>query len=100
MTTMKMTELTEELQSLGIDAHYSMSGGNCATIYLGNYDAEGYYEYAVGAGNYSLDEIHHEEICWGIDGEESAHYFVGNPEDFTPAKVARLIASDYKEERK
>ena len=100
MKTMKMTELTEELKAKGIKAIFEMSGGNCGTIYLGEFNEEGYAEFAIGPSNYSLDEVYFEELCWGVDGEESATYYTGTPEDFTPAKVADLIATDYEKVRK
>lgn len=93
---MKMSELTAELRNRGIVAQFEMSGGNCGTIYLGKADSEGYYEFAVGCGNYSMDEIYLSDTCWGVDGEDKATYYTGTPEDFTPAKVAELIANDYR----
>ena len=93
---MKMTDLTKELRNLGIVAQFEMSGGNCGTIYLGKADSEGYYEFAVGCGNYSMDEIFKDDTCWGVDGKEEATYYTGTVEDFTPAKVAQLIANDYR----
>lgn len=97
---MKMSELTKELQERGIKARFEMSGGNCGTIYLGEVNAEGFAEFAVGCGNYSLDEIYLDDTCWGVDGQESATYYTGTPADFTPAKVADLIATDYEKVRK
>lgn len=93
---MKMTELTAELNARGIEAIFSMSGGNCGTIYIGKADKEGNYEFAVGPANYLHDEISEGEICWGVDGSESATYYTGTVEDFTPAKVAELIINDYR----
>lgn len=100
MNTIKMSELTRELQERGINARFEMSGGNCGTIYLGEVNAEGFAEFAIGPSNYSLDEVYFEELCWGVDGEESATYYTGTPADFTPAKVADLIATDYEKVRK
>ena len=102
MTTMKMSELTEELKAKGIKAVFVMSGGNCGTIYLGEFNEEGYAEFAIGCGNYSMDEIRLGDTCWGKDddGESEATYYTGTPEDFTPAKVADLIATDYEKVRK
>jgi len=96
METMKMSELTDELNKRGIKAIGEMSGGNCATIYIGESDADGYYEFAVGPGIFSLDEIHHQEICWGVDGGEEATYFDGTLDDFTVQNVADLIISAYR----
>lgn len=95
METMKMTELTDALNAKGIKAIFSMSGGNCGTIYIGNVDADGNYEFAVGPGNYANDEIHYQEICWGVDGSEDATYYIQHPDDFTPENVAHLIATSY-----
>lgn len=100
MKTMKMSELTKELRERNIKATFEMSGGNCGTIYLGEFNEEGCAEFAIGPSNYSLDEAYLGDLCWGVDGEESATYYTGTPEDFTPAKVADLIATDYEKVRK
>ena len=92
----KMSELTKELNAKGIKATFEMSGGGVGTIYIGEANADGFYEFAVGAGSYGADEIYFEEICWGVDGSEEATYYTGSVEDFTPAKVADLIANDYR----
>jgi len=91
-----MRELTQELRNKGIEAEFVMSGGGVGTIYFGDYDKEGNYEFAVGPGSFYYDEIYFEEICWGVDGSEEATYYTGSAEDFTPAKVADLIANDYR----
>lgn len=93
---MKMSELTKELNTKGLKATFEMSGGGVGTIYIGEVSADGFYEFAVGAGSYGADEIHPQEICWGVDGSEEATYYTGTPEDFTPEKVADLIESDYR----
>ena len=93
---MKMSELTKELNARGIKAKFVMSGGGVGTIYIGKADEDGDYEFAVGPGSYGADEIHPQEICWGRDGSEVAQYYSGNDEDFTPEKVAYLIANDYR----
>lgn len=93
---MKASELTNELNARGIKAVFCMSGGGVGTIYLGEYDKEGNYEFAVGPASYSADELWAEETCWGVDGSEEATYYEGTVEDFTPAKVAELIANDYR----
>lgn len=97
MNTLSMRELTAELNSRGVAAILTMSGGNCATIYLGKPNAEGQYEFAVGCGNYLDDELYAGDTCWGLDdsGESKPNYYSGSAEDFTPAKVAELIVSDY-----
>jgi hypothetical protein len=93
---MKMTELTAELKARGLDAMFAMSGGNCGTIYIPR--GEGRAEFAIGCGNYLDDEIFLGDTCWGLDdeGESEPTYYTGTPEDFTPAKVADLIAADYR----
>lgn len=93
---MSATELTKELNARGVSALFLMSGGNCGTIYIGKSNAEGYYEYAVGPADYASDELYAEGTCWGVDGSEEAIYYSGSVEDFTPAKVADLIANDYR----
>lgn len=95
-TTMRMSELTEVLRSKNIEAVFEMSGGGIGTIYIGDYDKEGNYEFAVGPSSFFDDEAYYEEICWGVDGSEEATYYTGTPEDFTPEKVADLIESDYR----
>lgn len=97
---MKMSELTKELNARGIKAELSMSGGGIGTIYIGKADEDGDYEFAVGPGSFGADEIHRDEICWGRDGSEVAQYYCGSDEDFTPAKVADLIANDYNKDKK
>lgn len=97
---MSATELTAELNQRGIKAQFFMSGGGCGTIYIGEANAEGDYEYAVGPADYACDELYAEGTCWGVDGSEEATYYSGKAEDFTPAKVAELIINDYKKESK
>lgn len=97
MDTLSMKELTAELNARGVTAIFAMSGGNCGTIYIGKPDAEGQYEFAVGCGNYLDDELYLGDTCWGLDdsGESDPHYYKGSSDDFTPAKVAELILTDY-----
>jgi hypothetical protein len=91
-----MSELTDALNHQGIKAIFVMSGGNCGTIYIGESNSDGYYEFAVGAGNYSDDEIHYQEICWGVDGDFEPDSFIGTPDDFTVENVAEMIVSAYR----
>lgn len=95
MATIKMTELTKALEDRGLKAVFTMSGGNTGTIYIGEADAEGYYEFAVGPSNYYLDEAVMGDFCWGVDGDSKETYFFGNESDFTIENVANLIAKDY-----
>ena len=95
MTTIKMTELTDALTAKGIKAIFTMSGGNTGTIYIGDADAEGYYEFAVGPSNYYRDEAVMGDFCWGIDGDEDATYYTGIESDFTVENLAHIIATAY-----
>ena len=95
METIKMSELTKALNAKGIKAIFTMSGGNTGTIYIGDADAEGNYEFAVGPSNHFRDEGYAEEICWGVDGSEDANYYEGTIEDFTVENVAHLVATAY-----
>ena len=95
METIKMSELTKALNDRGIKAIFAMSGGNCGTIYIGDADADGNYEFAVGPSSFSQDEGFATELCWGVDGDEDATYFTGNIEAFTVKNMADIIAFDY-----
>lgn len=95
MATIKMTELTKALQDRGLKAVFAMSGGNCGTIYIGEADAEGNYEFGVGPSNYYRDEAQMEELCWGIDGGSDADVFQGSEEEFTVENIAEIILLAY-----
>lgn len=95
MATIKMTELTKALQDRGLKAEFMMSGGNCGTIYIGDADADGNYEFGVGPSNYYRDEAQMEELCWGVDGAQDSIPFQGTEEEFTVDKLADVIAKDY-----
>ena len=95
--TISMREITRELKARGIEATYSMSGGGCGTIYLGSVDSEGYYQMAVGPSNYYDDQATWSELCWGVDGAESATYAhkIIARDEFTPKVVASCIALQF-----
>ena len=95
MNTISMTKLSELLTDKGIKNTFEMSGGNCGTIYIGDFDSEGYAEYAVGPSNYSADEAYFGDFCWGVDGSEVANYFEGSEADFNEANLANLIFNDF-----
>lgn len=95
MTTIKMTELTKALQDRGLSAIFTMSGGNTGTIYIGEADDEGYYEFAVGPSNFYTDEAIMGDFCWGVDGDSKETYFFGTESEFTVENVANVIAKDY-----
>jgi hypothetical protein len=96
MQTVSMTKITKLLNESGVKAQFCMSGGNCGTIYIGETDAEGYAEFAVGPSNYSLDEAW-TDICWGKDdcGESDPYFFENYNVEFTEENVAKLIIADY-----
>lgn len=96
MKTVSMTKITKLLNQSGVKAEFCMSGGNCGTIYIGETDAEGYAEFAVGPSNYSLDEAW-TDICWGKDdcGESDPYFFENYNVEFTEENVAKLIIADY-----
>jgi hypothetical protein len=96
MKTVSMTKITKLLKESGLKAEFCMSGGNCGTIYIGETDAEGYAEFAVGPSNYSLDEAW-TDICWGKDdcGESDPYFFENYNVEFTEENVAKLIIADY-----
>ena len=58
-----------------------MTGGNCATIFLGNPDEEGYYPVACGAGSYIFDNLPNQspayfaEFWIGRDGQEDKGFY-------------------------
>ena len=95
MNEISMTALTAQLQDLGHQAIYVNSGGGCGTIYVGEADGAGMYEWAIGPSSY-VDNIGHlEEMCIGVDGEDDATYLEGiKPED-----VANVINAIIKKER-
>lgn len=98
MPSIKMTQLSTELKRLGLENRLEMTGGNCGTITIGQPDADGFY-WGIGPGNYYLDYITPEDMCWGKDtGErtDELFYYTGTPEDFTVANVAQLIVKSYR----
>lgn len=98
MKTISMTKLTKLLQEKEIKAEFCMSGGNCGTIYLGEFDQDGQAEFAIGPSNYGLDEAYYGDICWGKDdhGESDPFYFEGDENLFTEEILASYIIEDYK----
>ena len=92
-----MTKLTTLIKARGLKAEFCMSGGNCGTIYIGETDAEGYSEFAVGPSNYGLDEGYFDDICWGKDdqGESDPFFFNGDESMFTEENLVSQIIKDY-----
>lgn len=95
--TISMTKLTKILEQKGIKAQFCMSGGNCGTIYIGEFNQDGYAEFAIGPSNYSLDEAYFGEICWGKDdqGESEPFFFNGDESTFTEEFIALQIFENY-----
>lgn len=92
-----MRKLTTILNEKGIKAEFCMSGGNCGTIYLGEFNSDGLAEFAIGPSNYGLDEAYFGEICWGKDdeGQSDPFYFEGDENLFTEEILANYIEEDY-----
>lgn len=97
--TISMTKLTKLLNEKGIKANFDMTGGNCGTIYMGEFDKDGRAEFAIGPSNYRDDVAYFGDFCWGLDddGESTPFTFEGNEEFFTEEILADHIANDYKE---
>lgn len=91
--TVSMTALNMELQTLGLTARYVHSGGGCGTIYIGEADAAGMFEYAVGPSDYRSNTGRSDELNVGRDGESDAGFFVFNIRPFTAKEVAAAIHS-------
>lgn len=87
-----MTEVTAELDSLGIEAKYLHSGGGCGTVYIGDVDAAGMYEYALGPSDYRSNIGRRNELNLGPDGEDASMY-LSHITPFTPKEVAAAIHS-------
>jgi hypothetical protein len=85
-----MTALTTELQALGLAAQYLHSGGGCGTVYIGDADAAGMYEYAVGPSDYRSNTGRSDELNCGRDGENDATY-LSDVTPFTPQALAQVI---------
>jgi len=96
-TTISMIKLSELLNEKGIKANFEMSGGNCGTIYIGEFNKEGYAEFAVGPSSYSQDSAHYKDFYWGLDddGESDGFRFEGAKSLFTEVILADRIANDY-----
>jgi hypothetical protein len=88
--TVSMTALTTELQALGLAAQYLHSGGGCGTIYLGDADAVGMYEYAIGPSDYRSKTGRSDELNCGRDGEYDVTY-LSDVTPFTPQALAQVI---------
>lgn len=97
MKTISMIKTAELLKEKGIKAEFHMSGGNCGTIYIGEFDSEGNAEFSVGPSSFIDDEAYFGEVCWGIDGAEDAFYYEGTEEDFTEENIAKLVVEFIKE---
>lgn len=91
--TVSMTALNMELQTLGLTARYVHSGGGCGTIYIGEADTAGMFEYAVGPSDYRSNTGRSDELNVGRDGESDAGFFVFNIRPFTAKEVAAAIHS-------
>lgn len=90
----EMNKLTEALKEMNLDAKYTMSGGNTGTIYIGQADTNGNYEFAIGPSDYSTATGDTDELCWGIDGFDVA--LQGNEADTSSLpNLALRIALDY-----
>ena len=87
MNTVNMKELTATLQDLGHKAIFTHSGGGCGTIYIGEANSEGMYEWAVGPSSYADNIGNIDEMCVGVDGEGYAL----NLEGIVPEDVASFI---------
>lgn len=88
--TVSMTALNMELQTLGLTAQYVHSGGGCGTIYIGDANAAGFFEYAVGPSAYRSNTGSSDELNVGRDGESEAIY-LSNVRPFTAQAVAQAI---------
>lgn len=91
MKTISMRKTAEILKKEGIKAEFFMTGGNCGTIYIGEFDAEGNAEFSIGPSSFIDDEAYFGEICWGIDGQEDAFYYEGTEENFTEENIAKAV---------
>lgn len=98
METISMIKLTNLLKAKGIKAEFEMSGGNCGTIYFGDFDEEGYAEFAVGPSRFYEDQGFFGDLYWGLDDGIGDVYFKfdGEEKDFTEENLAELIFNDYK----
>ena len=97
MKTISMIKTAELLKEKGIKAEFHMSGGNCGTIYIGEFDSEGNAKFSIGPASFIDDEAYFNEVCWGIDGAEDAFYYEGTEEDFTEENIAKLVMEFIKE---
>jgi hypothetical protein len=92
--TVSMTALNMELQTLGLTARYVHSGGGCGTIYIGEADTAGMFEYAVGPSDYRSNTGRSDELNVGRDGRsDSEIFFAFNIRPFTAKEVAAAIHS-------
>ncbi len=87
MREISMTALTSALEDLGHQAIYVNSGGGCGTIYIGEADGAGMYEWAIGPSSFRDNIGNIDEMCVGIDGEDDATYLEG----IIPQNVATFI---------
>ena len=87
MNEISMTALTSALEGLGHKAIFVNSGGGCGTIYIGEADGAGMYEWAIGPSSYADNIGRLDEMCVGVDGEEEATYLEG----INPKNVADFI---------
>ena len=58
-TMFNMDKVVEWLQIAGIKTTIEMTGGNCATIYCGEPDSDGYYPVSAGPGSFHYAGIDH-----------------------------------------
>jgi len=97
-TLFNMNKVAELLILKGIKTNVEMTGGNCATIYCGEADSEGYFPVAACPGTYMLDGLDYSVatiadfyIGSDKDEEECFPYDGGNDE----IKIAEEIAKYY-----
>lgn len=94
--TFSLSKVASIVTEAGFEAHVSMTGGNCGTIYVGEPNEEGYYTTACGAGSFADDCGWYSEFYIGRDGEEDGFYFHDYNPEWSEMSVAKAIIHAHK----
>lgn len=97
MKTINLKDVNNLLIAKGIKSEFVMSGGGCGTIYLGEYDSQGYADFAVGPCDFINGETSWEDLNWGVDGSDFATYAhkIISEEEFNAETIASCVAFAY-----
>jgi hypothetical protein len=99
MKEFSLRKVASLIKEAGFEAYVEMTGGNCATIFIGKANEEGFFTTAGGAGNYSLDRGYYEEFAIGRDGDDEVFFYYhdyNHPNTWSEQSVADAMVHAHK----